>query len=518
LADGSQLALHSRYDPESEAAKLAAGIPTAKMLVIVGFGAGYVAEACRSRMDSSSDFERLLLLEPCAELFYSTLKHRDLSVLLGDLRIKLAVGLSADEMVSCLQQSYLPHLFTSIRVITLPGFTKLDFVSDLEKRIVGAIQSIQGDFITQSRFGKRWLFNILSNVRVQNERGLPVMAQKSLPPLRECMVIGAGPSLERHLPNIRDLLSTGCTVIACDAALGFCRYHDIPVDYMVSIDGQSIAYLHLLTGRRNTDPIKSIVVADLCAHPGYGRMAECPEFVGSDHPLISWLRMRGAPLPRIDCSSGNVGGAMVSWADSRGAETIHVFGLDFAYFNGQPYARPSFFHDDRGPKTSRLCPLEQHMVRLYIGDDLCFTPCAAGVSITTTRLRAYEQAFNADLNRIQSTLHIYGNSGKRQVHDSPRPNIRKNDPPAAVGAEGLWDGLAVYRSLVEAEDWNSLDPLELWEHGDREQINLLLTLLPLMAWNMANILQSDPESTDIRRKAFLAAVGQTRQLLARFFT
>ena len=93
--------LHSRYNPQRDAAAQAEREidPSATLVIVLGFGLGYGAEAVRARFPDLP----LLVIEPNVDMFRAALSGRDLSRLFSDRNIVFHVGASPDGLAPLLE-------------------------------------------------------------------------------------------------------------------------------------------------------------------------------------------------------------------------------------------------------------------------------------------------------------------------------------------------------------------------------------------------------------------------------
>jgi hypothetical protein len=516
MVQGRPMALVSRHQPRTEASRMAAAQDRCSLLVLVGCGAGYLPEAIKARMAVDRICERLLVVEFMPELLAGTLRQRRLSHLLGDPRI--TVGMVSDEagIRDLIERHYLPQLHPSIRILFAPPAQRLAAACNLpiETWLAAAVSAIQGDFITQSRFGRLWLHNIACNLTGLS--AAPSMQLESKHPV--WAVLGAGPSLERSLPEIRSLQASGVRVLSCDASLAFCRRHGIEADLVMSIDGQCITYLHLLSAvRHGAWRALPRRILDLAATPVWARTGDGICFAGSRHPLIDYFRLEGLDLPELDTQGGNVGHCMTAWAAAHGAETIHVFGLDFAYLRGMPYARPGFFYDDAERVSDRLSPLEHRVAGLWLGQDLAAGGRDVGRRVTV-RLGEYRRRFEAFAAGLPCRVIDHGQVPSLCLGGQSRPAAMRLTEFARTSAADPAGLCHSYLATLSEAAFGDSDPLEIWENGDTRERRILATLLPLMAYELAFLLKCEGQNSDIRRKAFLAAKEHTRTVMTRFFS
>jgi hypothetical protein len=354
-ADGASVALHSRYDPIREAhrlpqyAKDAAGFFT-----FLGMGAGYHV---REFLDKSST-TGACVVEADAELARAVMEHVDLTAILGDARVQLVVGESAEDAASSLLHSYLPAVDGDLHTVNLASLTR--FYADYFRRVIVELQRtldrVAVDYTTQAAFGTRWFANILANLpRVEqtSRHARPVVADAE-----HAVVVGAGPSAELAAEQLR---GSNATVVACDSALPILSRLSVTPDFVVSVDCQHVSYHHWLA-RNQVESLATATLLDVASPPIIGRRVLNPIFFAGNHPMTRYLSNRWLHLPTLPTAGGNVGYAAVAFAHSLGFRRVDVLGLDYAY-PGKRYARGAALYTSMAAQQSRFEPQQQQDLR-----------------------------------------------------------------------------------------------------------------------------------------------------------
>ena len=115
-------------------------------------------------------------------------------------------------------------------------------------------------------------------------------------------------------------------------------------DAIVSIDAQRVSATHffalpLLQGA------KPVCVFDIASNRNaveYASSLGCPiYFIRSAHPLAS-LALEGTSVPLTESGSGTVTIAACDFARQQGFCEIELFGADFCYSEGKPYAKGTY--------------------------------------------------------------------------------------------------------------------------------------------------------------------------------
>ena len=342
---GAAHSLHSMMDPRKEARRLIETVQSESFVVLLGLGAGFYAEEALKREESGFVLAVEYDLRSLAELFHSI----DYTSLFEDPRFRLAVDLSGEELQQFILSLYQPVLYGGIKVIPLRSRTGLlpeSFIS-AAKATEGAIDQLSSDYSVQARFGKRWLSNILRNLKNT------CTAQGSIPPIKRAAVCAAGPSLSLQIPAIQKTRKDKF-LIAVDTSLPCLLNAGIKPDAVISIDCQHISYYHFMDGL----PEGVLLFLDLASPPLLASRSKSFQFFTSAHPLTRYISRLWKPLPELDTSGGNVTYAAVALAEQMGAGEIELYGADFSYPGGVSYARGTYIYSFFAKHQNRLSPLE----------------------------------------------------------------------------------------------------------------------------------------------------------------
>lgn len=508
----TQFALNSRYAPRREAEKIANEIEYSDFILLIGFEGGYFSEAL---LGSIKNFKKILCLECCSQVIIEAMYHRDLSFLTDD-RFKLRIVYNIDEIFSIVHSEYQTHFFSSIKIFISTAYKALyKFLKiDAENEIYSSVQRLQSDFLTQSHLGKRWLFNIANNFKQMFEK-----PQLSLDQFPEIAILGAGPGLEDHIDKIRSLQKKGVPILACDASFDWCLQNSIKIHALLSIDGQTISYLHLLQVRHGKVIANPIHILDLCSHPEYSRQSRQVHFRASGHPLIQFFQKNGMEILSLNTDGGNVGHSLAFVAEQMGADIIHAFGLDFSYKNGKPYVEPAFFYTEALRKAHRLKSYEQTVLELWLGQKNTEFASENNIFIQTPRMQTYALDFVKGIEKLSCKVISYSPSWATHIPlNSFKQHSPNGDLPIITTTHiDSSDLIKTYITRLRHIGTELHDLEKIYSAYPSEKRDLLLSLMPLMAWYEAFILKNQPECTDIPIKAIDLAIRHTINLLSNHF-
>ncbi|MDR1179172.1 MAG: DUF115 domain-containing protein [Spirochaetales bacterium] len=342
-------ALHSLVDPEKEGRRLLETYAQDGFFIFLGFGCAYHILPCLPQPRIS----QIVILDKNIGLLKSVLGEIDLHALLMDSRVRFLIDPLPEELRSFMLSNYFPSLSGDLRTVSLRPRVEMEknfFLGSMEI-IRESLDILSGDFTVQSRFGKKWFTNTLANLEAA-EQSSTVLA-----PGHKAIVTAAGPSLEDAIPSIREE-RRGSILIATDTSLPVLLRHDLCPDVVVSIDCQHISYNHFLAGYPPDVPL----VLDLASPSVITKLSSKLVFFTSAHPFSQYVNAHWRCFPFIDTSGGNVSHAAVSLSDRLGARQILLYGADFSYPEGKPYAREAYIYPYFRCRENRMDPAESLFV------------------------------------------------------------------------------------------------------------------------------------------------------------
>lgn len=349
---GRPRALSSAYGPEAEAQRWAEGW-TGGTAVVFGAAGPAAAAALEAR-----GLKLAFWVEPRLELWRSQLTWEDWTPWLARDDWYPVWG-PADRWVRLLKDRYHPLWDGGLRTFDWRSATPAgdDPWVAYREGTRRALDEVASDASTQARFGERWYRNTLRNL----ERLEPARFGRC--PGARVVVAGAGPGLEDELnreENLRWLENrnrTGGRLFATDTAFPALAARNIAPDLILSLDGQLPTYHHFASPILPHVPL----AADLAALPLLGRLGRPVIRYLSGHPFGAVVRRHFPDLPVLDGSLGNVSGLAWRTALALGASEVSSWGVDFAYRDGQAYARGTYVYDLAARRAGRLGPMETRL-------------------------------------------------------------------------------------------------------------------------------------------------------------
>lgn len=345
---GRPRALSSTYDPGTEAARWCEGWAGGTAVVFGGAGRA-AADALGPR-----GLRLAFWVEPRREVWRSLFTWEDWTPWLT--RDEWVPVTDLEAWGQTFRNRYHPLWDGGLRAFEWRGAGSPGLWEAPRKTLAASLDAVASDASTQARFGERWYRNTLTNLRRLKPESVP-----SWPGAR-VVVAGAGPSLEDALSDPQNLdwlgsrTRTGDRLVCADTALPALTARGVVPDVVFCLDGQLASYHHFVPAHPPAP-----VVADLASLPLFDRLGVPVVRYLSGHPLGRVIHRWFPELPTLDGSLGNVSGLAWQTAWALGARTVDTWGVDFAYRDGQAYARGTYVYDLAGRRADRLVPLETRL-------------------------------------------------------------------------------------------------------------------------------------------------------------
>jgi len=423
--------IHSRRDPvregqrQAEAALsgggegapsgAASGGTTGGVIILLGFGLGYTAEAL------AKSGCLLVVVERRKELFQIALEQRNLEALLSPGKAVFVIGGNGvGGVLALLEKSPVTggKLLTEgkLQIVKNRALTTLTaedeaWYAEAEKQINTWASKDEINAATLRRFGKRWTRNLADNLAgVLHFPGVNhlanVFSQTGIP----VFLAAAGPSLGRVGPHLAEIRQR-CVIIAVDTSLRFLLAHGIEPDFVVSVDPQywNVRHLH-----RAAAP-NAALIAESAVYPsilkpilrgGEGEAGHSLNSVGFDSfkrvffcqslfPLGRFIEDRTDPKGVLG-AGGSVATSAWDFARLLGTDAIWIAGLDLAFPGRQTHFKGALFEENAHAVSERFCPAETLSMRaLESGFPFTGRSAAGGKVLTDRRLSLYAAWFES---------------------------------------------------------------------------------------------------------------------------
>lgn len=402
FSDGK--AMYSVYNPQREAENF---FPphqpneTMRFVTVLGLGNGKAIELELQKKQS-----RILAIETNAASIKQLFFDFDFSNLLQNENFCLC---TAQTVCEKLCSFYLPQLHGNFLQLQNRVWVQHNqqVTEKINADIKSALKKISADYSVQAHFGKIWQRNIFENLQILSET--KNYAAFDLKNKKYASIIAAGPSLDKSIKNLCKNRGENF-IIATDTASLILLRHKITPDVVLTIDGQNISYRHFVEKCQENS---TVFINDLCALPAVAK--KCVQdknqvvFTQNSHPFLQivneYFEQKKLPLLNfVQTNSGTVTNAAVDFALQCGFEKIILYGADFAYSMGKPYAKASYLDDTFYNNSTRLNNGETAFTALMFRTEL--TEKAQNV-FTNDVLQSYEDSLKNYLENLDFSVKVY---------------------------------------------------------------------------------------------------------------
>lgn len=340
-ASENGILLHSSYNPTREAV---ASVNQKDILenstsVFFGFGLGYhLIEWAKIYKKSN---KKLVIVEPDFEHFFSSLCILDWSEVFEVENLIIALSCSQQDVLALLENQNEINIgkvgvndcfFFDIKQFTTHAQNYFDSLKILIDR---NIQKNKINEATLKKFGKLWCKNSKKNLYelekcnfindFENKTDLPFL------------ILGAGPSLERIIPYLKELQKK-MILVCVETALFALLKNNIEPDFIIILDPQFWAYKHIASLKSP----KSILITEISVYPSVFRFC-CKKIIlcHSQFPIGQFFEKK-LNLKLGDLGTGgSVASSAWNFAKYCGSKQIYFAGLDLSFPEKQTHIKGS---------------------------------------------------------------------------------------------------------------------------------------------------------------------------------
>ncbi|MDR2095210.1 MAG: DUF115 domain-containing protein [Treponema sp.] len=354
-------ALHSRYDPRGEAERYIASLclkNDIRFFILVECGLGYTIAPLRRSFPKAkiiavhtsayfSDINALLasfyglpsynagdfLPDSCWFPGYGN--NQDLnSFLEGEIPDTDAAFIRIVEWRPC-------------RIVYRDAYVKLVSTA------LNCVKRLDANKRTARGFGSRWVRNFFRNIRIITKTlRLRQPAEPELP----FVVCGAGPSLEKSIPLLRELKAQNrIFVLAASSAVEALLAGGVPPDIVIGTDGGGWALFHFWEYLRFPQGEKKTAVQSCAALPS--QCGDIPVLILADESLWQGIALSSCGIPFIRFPQrGTVTASALDLAFYLGRGPVFICGMDLAASDLVSHARPYRLNSMMEERAVRVSP------------------------------------------------------------------------------------------------------------------------------------------------------------------
>lgn len=315
--------LHSKYDPEKEAAQfIEKNYKPNHTTILFGYGMGYFA---KELLYKKSKEDKIIIVEPLI-ISDQSIEHPKEGFFIQD---------TSEEVIKALFMKEL-NIYSNIHIICSPNYNHLfpnlyvDILTIIKER--ANINRIVEN--TVRRYANDWQENYLLNLgNAISDQSLENLYQKYTCPI---VIASGGPSLTKQMEQLKKV-KDNIILIAAGSTINTLINNDIYPDYVVSIDGGNINYNHF----KDLTFQNSKLIYSMYSHYKIRESFDNPSyyFLSSDAEILSghMERALNTQFP-IMVGGGSVANYALSIALYITSGQITLIGQDLAYTNNKTHA------------------------------------------------------------------------------------------------------------------------------------------------------------------------------------
>ena len=447
---------HSKYNPSNEKMNLPENF--SGCVVCAGIAGSFHIAGIADR----PEITRIIAVEADEESLEFARKIQTTGKLASSAKIVMC---SIETLFQTIKQNYLPALHGNMCFSSLFSWEREnpDLTKKIQETTRNALQDISRDYSVQAHFGLLWQRNILLNLR--NLATHKTRTRNSFDTSLTAAIIAAGPTLDKSMEKIRQNRNK-YFIISTDTAYQTLIKNGIYCDAVISVDSQRVSSEHFFGCPDSANGLTHFVF-DIASNPlAVNSVLEKGheiEFVKSHHPLCE-LALGKSPLKTLSSGGGTVTIASCDWARLSGFSTMELFGADFSYSAGKPYASGTYLDNKFNSISSRTESSEKTFAGLMFRTELI----SKGNDTYSTQILDY---YRETLEQWQKEF-SYERNG--QILTS------KNSLQTNMIAEFEFD----YDEFIA--DWMRMGKMLDGDDENEDSIKIRTALLPYIAWLKKN--------------------------------
>ena len=398
--------LHSAYNPEREAsgAVVRDEVFEKSTVVFYGFGLGYhVLEFARA---AKKPLPRLVLIEPDVRHFFAAMCLLDWTPVFALEQLVIALGAPAEAVLPLLEDVSKVNVgengVSDAYFFDIPAFTAhaAPYFESVRSIVKRNQRKNEINAATLKKFGKLWCRNSLKNLcRLETLAGISEL-ENSLENQVPFLLLGAGPSLERILPYIKELKQRAITVCV-ETALHTLLRSGVQPDFILLTDPQFWAYRHIA----GLSAPESILITELSAYPAVFRF-NCRKLLlcASQFPIGQYFEKKLGLASGDLGTGGSVASSAWNFARFCGGREIFTAGLDLAFPDNQTHIKGSSAEQTYHTISTRLAAADKFTAAaLYRANALSGVDYKGKKVITDSRMKMFAWWFEARLAACPET-------------------------------------------------------------------------------------------------------------------
>ena len=333
--DFSRAQLHSRYNPQAEAARYVDSLnikENTECFILIEPGLGYIVPVLRQRFLNS----RIIALHIEHDAAQNTL-YNQFEV--------LSLRCADPPVIQDFLDKNIPRIsIEKIRVIEWrPSLNHYkEKYLKLFSQTADFLKRADAEKRTEAAFGRRWVKNFFRNIG--NIKKNILFKQTEIP----VIITGSGPCLENALPVIKKTQDF-CLIIAASSSVMALSHAGIKADIVICTDGGPWALRHIYPAIRNHLLCESgagnsgALAVNLCACLP-SQCSASPQLVINDGSFWQSIALHALSIPSVIIpSKGTVTATAAELAMILSSGSVYLAGMDFSVDDIRTHVKPYGF-------------------------------------------------------------------------------------------------------------------------------------------------------------------------------
>jgi len=331
-----RIMIHSAYDPEAEADRIADmhNLSDCKIIVILGLGLGYLIESILKKYKNSLE---IIVVESQKQIFklYCEKRREYIEKQFPENKISYIVEPDEDMLLNCFSQKIIFSNMYKLKIIEHHNSIKLSpkLFADTVKILNKYISFTKTNLITAGKFGEEWLTNSIKNA-THLSKSCDISLLKKYYSGKPAVIVSAGPSLDRNIEVLKKF-ADNYIIFCVDTAFSALIKNGIIPDFLGSIDSQYNNYLLIKDfGYTNVPLITTLLANSKTLEEFSGSMKF---FFSSKSAFDEYLEKQGAGIQFIK-SGGSVATSLFSVCKFAECNPIVFIGQDLAMTSSKTHS------------------------------------------------------------------------------------------------------------------------------------------------------------------------------------
>lgn len=405
--DNKESYIHSKYNPVEEAERWVMqyeeDIQNYDHIFFYGVGLGYQVEALMARHPDKG----YSLYEPDPNVFYQLLCHKKLDSFPAKNMKNLFVEYM-DVFESIAIQQMVELMLKNVLIIVHPVYDRLfaDKTKSFLQAFKSALRQKLSTQVTNKAYERLWTVNSLHNFTKVLETQNVIREKKSVFAGKPIIMVGAGPSLEEEIENLRRIKSEGLAYIfSIGSANKALIKHGIYPDAVTSYDPNTYNHLvfeEIITEKLNIPIIYGTSVGFRTVQLYPGPML----YMVTNQDSISQFYLKTEPNEMVS-DAPTIATVTLELIYKLGCELVILVGQNFGYRNDQYYAK-GIEYSYR--ESENLSDIEKQNIILVEGVDGEQIQSTFGYNLGRNQMEAYLESMTTmkAINTTKGGAHIKG--------------------------------------------------------------------------------------------------------------